>query len=49
MFSVNTDAEPEAPVQWPAHVKSWLIRKDPDAGKDWRQEENGVTKDEMVI
>ena len=33
---------------WPPDVKSWLIRKDPDAGKDWRQEEKGTTEDEMV-
>ena len=37
----------EVPILWPPAVKSWLIRKDPDAGKDWRQEK-GVTEDEMV-
>ena len=42
----RTDAE--APMLWPPDVKSWLIRKDPDAGKDWRQEEKGTTEDEMV-
>ena len=42
------DAETEAPILWPLDGKSWLIRKDPDAGKDWRQEEKGMTKDEMV-
>ena len=42
------DAEAEAPTLWPPDGKSWLIRKDPDAGKDWGQEEKGVTEDEMV-
>ena len=44
----RTDAEAEAPILWPPHAKSWLIWKDPDAGKDWRQEEKGTTEDEMV-
>ena len=44
----GTDAEAEAPILWPLDAKSWLIRKDPDAGKDWRQEEKGPTEDEMV-
>ena len=44
----RTVAEAEAPVLWPPGVNSWLIGKDPDAGKDWRQEEKGVTEDEMV-
>ena len=44
----RTDAETEAPVLCPPDAKSWLIRKDPDAGKDWRQEEKGMTEDEMV-
>ena len=44
----RTDAEAEAPILWPPDVKSWFIGKDPDAGKDWRQEEKGMTKDEMV-
>ena len=43
-----TDAEAEAPILWPPDVKSWLIRKDRDTGKDWRQEEKGTTEDEMV-
>ena len=47
-FIGRTDAEAEAPILWPPDVKSWLIRKDPDAGEDWRQEEKGVTEDEMV-
>ena len=44
----KTDAEAETPILWPPDVKSWLIRKDPDAGKDWRQEEKGTTEDEMI-
>ena len=44
----RTDAEAEAPILWTPDVKNWLIRKDPDAGKDWRQEEKGTTEDEMV-
>ena len=43
-----TDAEAETPILWPPDVKSWLFRKDPDAWKDWRQEEKGMTEDEMV-
>ena len=43
-----TDTEAEAPKHWPPDVKSWLIGKDPDARKDWRQEEKGATEDEMV-
>ena len=46
-FIGRTDAEPEAPILWAPNVKSQLIRKDPDAGKDWEQEEKGVTEDEM--
>ena len=42
------DAKAEAPILWPPDGKSWLIRKDPDAGDDWRQEEKEVTEDEMV-
>ena len=42
------DAEAEAPILWPPDVKSQLIRKDPDAGKDWGQKEKGTTEDEMV-
>ena len=45
----RTDAEAKAPILWPPDSKSRLIRKDPDAGKDWRQEEKGVTEDEMVV
>ena len=47
-FIGRTDAEAEAPILWPPDVKSRLIRKDPDAGKDRRQEEKGMTVDEMV-
>ena len=45
---LDADAEAEAPVLWPPDVKSWLIRKDPDAGEDWGQEEKGITEDKMV-
>ena len=48
MFTGRTDAEAETPVLWPPDVKNWLIEKDPDAGKDWRQEEKGMKEDEMV-
>ena len=48
MFIENTDVEAETPILWPPDVKSWCIRKDPDAGKDWRQEEKGTTEDEMI-
>ena len=48
IFTRRTDAETEAPILWPSDVKSWLTRKDPDAGKDWRQEEKRVAKDEVV-
>ena len=41
----RTDAEHEAPILWPCDAKSWLIRKDPDVGKDWRQEEKAMTED----
>ena len=43
IFIGRTDAKAEAPILWPPDVKSWLIRKDPDAGKDWRWEEKGMT------
>ena len=43
----STDAEAEALILWPPDVKSWLIRQDPDAGKDWRQEEKGAALNEM--
>ena len=48
IFTGRTDAEAEAPVLWPLDAKKWLIWKDPDAGKDWRQEEKGMTEDEMA-
>ena len=48
IFIGRTDAEAEVPILWPPDVKSWLIWKDPDAGKDWRREEKGTTEDEMV-
>ena len=48
VFIRRTDVEAETPILWPPDVKSWLIWKDPDAGKDWRREEKGMTKDEMV-
>ena len=47
IFIGRTDAEAETPILWPPDVKNWLIGKDPDAGKDWRQE-NVMTEDEMV-
>ena len=47
-FIWRTDVEAEAPILWPPDVKNWLIGKDPDAGKDLRQEEKGMTEDEMV-
>ena len=48
IFIGRTDAEAETPILRPPNEKSWLIGKDPDAGKDWRQEEKGTTEDEMV-
>ena len=48
IFTGRTDAEAETPILWPPDAKNWLIWKDPDAGKDWRQEEKGTTEDEMV-
>ena len=47
-FTGRTDAEAETPILWPPDAKSWLIWKDPDAGKDWGQEEKGMTEDGMV-
>ena len=44
----RTDAEAETPILLPPDGKNWLIGKDPDAGKEWRQEEKGTTEDEMV-
>jgi len=48
MFIERTDAKAETPILWPPDVKSWLIWKDTDAGKDWRREEKEMTEDEMV-
>ena len=48
IFIGRTDAEAETPILWPTDAKNWLIGKDPDAGKDWRQEEKGLKEDEMV-
>ena len=48
VFIGRTDFEAETPIFWPPHVKSWLIGKDSDAGRDWGQEEKGTTEDEMV-
>ena len=48
VFIGRTDAEAETPILWPPDAKNWLIVKDPDAGKDWRQEDKGMTEDEMV-
>ena len=48
IFIGRTDAEAETPILWPPDWKNWLIGKDSDAGKDWRQGENGMTEDEMV-
>ena len=48
IFVGRTDAEAEVPILWPHDMKNWLIGKDPDARKDWRQEEKGMTEDEMV-
>ena len=48
IFTVRTDAEAETSILWPPDAKNWLIGKDPDAGKDWRQEEKGSIEDEMV-
>ena len=47
-FFGRNDAKAETPVLWPPHVKSWLIGKDSDAGRDWGQEEKGTTEDEMA-
>ena len=48
VFTGRTDVEAETPILWPPDVKNWLIGKSPGAGKDWRQEEKGMTEDEMV-
>ena len=48
LFIWRTDVEAEIPVVWPPDGKNWLIWKNPDDGKDWRQEEKGMTEDEMI-
>ena len=48
VFIGRTDVEAETPILWPPHAKSWLTGKDPDAGRDWGQEEKGTIEDEMV-
>ena len=48
VFIGSTDAEAETPILWPPHAKSWLIGKDPDAGRDWGQEKKETTEDEMA-
>ena len=48
VFIGRTDVEAEMPILWPPDAKSWLLGKDPEAGKDWRQEEKGTTEDEMA-
>ena len=48
VFIGRTDVEAETPIFWPPDAKNWLIWKDPDVRKDWRQEEKGTTQDEMV-
>ena len=48
IFTGRTDAKAKAPTLWPPDAKNWLLGKHPDAGKDWRQEEKGITEDKMV-
>ena len=48
IFIGRTDTEAETPILWPPDVKNWLLGKDPDAGKDWRWQEKGMTEGEMV-
>ena len=48
IFIGKTDAEAETPIPWPPDAKNWLVWKDPDAGKDRRWKEKGITEDEMV-
>ena len=48
VFTGGTHVEVETPILWPPDAESWLIWKDPDGGKDWGQEEKGMTEDEMV-
>ena len=49
VFIGRTDVEAETPILWPLDAKNWLIWKDPDAGKDWRQKEKGTSEDEMKV
>ena len=49
VFFGRTDVEAETPILWPPDEKNWLLRKDPDAGKDLRQEEKGTTEDEIYL
>ena len=48
VFIGRTDVKAETPILWPPHAKSWLIGKDPDSGRDWVQEEKGMTEDETA-
>jgi len=48
IFIGRTDTETEAPILWPPNAKNWLNGKDPEAGKNWSQEEKGMTEEEMV-
>ena len=48
IFTERTDVEAETPILWSPDAKSWLIWKDPDAGKDWWREEKGMREDEIV-
>ena len=48
VFFGRNDAQAETPILWPPHAKSWLLGKDSDAGRDWGQEEKGMTEDEMA-
>ena len=48
IFIRKSDAEVDSPIFWPPDVKNWLIWEDSDAGKDWRQEEKGMTEDEII-
>ena len=48
IFIGRTDVQAETPILWPPDMKNWLIKKDPDSRKDWRQEEKGTTEDKMV-
>ena len=48
IYTGRTDAEAETPIFWPPDVKNWLTGRDPNAGEDWRQEEKGMTEDEMI-